>query len=164
MWPSGFAPDEAKLYIRSGQKLPQFPPSSNFHWNSQYCEHVPDYGNYCGQYRANGKDMDQSGLLPKQIGGAGNPKAIDGTDGCCLQHDQCRAGCDSAKQCDAGARGLCHCFCDVQMSICQAGVTPGLPWEAAANLMVSEYFSFSNTANNCWARTKGLFAPRGSTQ
>ncbi len=51
-----------------------------------------------GQYRTNGqnKPTGQNKMAPSEIG---TVPAIDSTDGCCLEHDQCHATSDFQAAC-----------------------------------------------------------------
>jgi RHS repeat-associated protein len=78
----------------------------------------PAYGNYCGQFRTNGTDIDQSDLSPSQIG---TVPVINGTDGCCLTHDQCRSSCDFKNgtcRPHSETQPQCHCRCDRAIVAC----------------------------------------------
>jgi len=100
-----------------------------------YCG--PAYGNYCGQYRTNGKDVNQSKLLPTDIGPSKlhpeNPSPIDGTDGCCITHDQCHAFCDGFYKCQNSQHGHCNCKCDKAGGSCILSQEAESVGQAAAN-------------------------------
>jgi RHS repeat-associated protein len=128
--------------------LPTFPPGAPITWacpSSKPC-FGPAYGNYCGQYRTNGKNMDQSSLLPAGIGPSKSdpsiPGPIDGTDGCCMTHDQCHAFCDGFYKCMASPHGYCNCTCDRVGGGCIGSATPTTGGQAVANLVFGRGLSY----------------------
>ncbi len=66
----------------------------------------PAYGNYCGQFRTNGTDIEQSDLSPSQIG---------------TVHGQCRSSCDFKNgtcRPHSETQPQCHCRCDRAIVAC----------------------------------------------
>ncbi len=111
MDPSGLYPIPGGLGGLYGIPAPSPPPPDYFHNNTLPGQGDElDYGNYCGAFRTNGKDMSQFPLGPSQIGGPNNPPAVDGVDACCLTHDQDRARCYNTPCIAKNSRD--HAICD----------------------------------------------------
>jgi RHS repeat-associated protein len=122
--PTELTDPSGKDSAAASNALQQFAPPPGYNFPPDPYAYAWANYNYCGQYRTNGTDMDQSGLSWGQIGTA---PPLNGTDACCLGHDRCHASCDfKGSSCPLypGTQPQCHCRCDRVLLACVRSQRP----------------------------------------